>query len=90
MIRHLFKMIWNRKKSNFLLISEIFFSFLVLFAVLSLLVYYLNNYAKPLGFTPDNPKTSVQIQDPVPGVPKREKELYSYPDSIFEAFPAPL
>jgi putative ABC transport system permease protein len=54
MIRHLFKMIWNRKKSNFLLISEIFFSFLVLFAVLSLLVYYLNNYAKPLGFSPDN------------------------------------
>lgn len=54
MIRHLFKMIWNRKKSNFLLISEIFFSFLVLFAVLSLLVYYLNNYAKPLGFTSDN------------------------------------
>jgi putative ABC transport system permease protein len=54
MIRHLFKLIWNRKKSNFLLITEIFFCFLVLFAVLSLIVYNVRNYNKPLGFTHDN------------------------------------
>lgn len=54
MIRHLFKLIWNRKKSNFLLISEIFFCFLVLFAVLSLVVYNVRNYSKPLGFEYDN------------------------------------
>ncbi|PKV76145.1 ABC transporter permease [Pontibacter ramchanderi] len=54
MIRHLFKLIWNRKKSNFLLISEIFFCFLVLFAVLSLVVYNVRNYSKPLGFDYDN------------------------------------
>ncbi|MFC6996331.1 ABC transporter permease [Rufibacter roseus] len=54
MIRHLFKLIWNQKKSNFLLITEIFFSFLVLFAVLSFGIYNYHNYTKPLGFTYDN------------------------------------
>ncbi|GAA4310684.1 ABC transporter permease [Nibribacter koreensis] len=54
MIRHLFKLIWNRKKSNFLLISEIFFSFLVLFGVLSFGLYNYHNYQKPLGFTHDD------------------------------------
>ena len=36
MIRHLFTLIWNRKRSNFLMITEIFFAFIVLFGVLSL------------------------------------------------------
>ncbi|WP_242928762.1 ABC transporter permease [Pontibacter vulgaris] len=54
MIRHLFKLIWNRKKSNFLLIAEIFFCFLVLFGVLSLVMYNIRNYTKPLGFKHDN------------------------------------
>ncbi|MFD3001561.1 ABC transporter permease [Pontibacter toksunensis] len=50
MIRHLFKLIWNRKKNNFLLITEIFFSFLVLFGVLSFIIYNYSNYSKPLGY----------------------------------------
>lgn len=50
MIRHLFKLIWNRKKNNFLLITEIFFSFMVLFGVLSQVIYNYNNYTKPLGY----------------------------------------
>ncbi|WP_192822886.1 ABC transporter permease [Rufibacter sp. LB8] len=54
MLRHLFTLIWNRKKSNFLLISEIFFSFLVLFGVLSFGLYNYHNYTKPLGFAYDN------------------------------------
>jgi putative ABC transport system permease protein len=53
MIRHLFTLIWNRKKSNFLMITEIFFSFIVLFGVLSLAFFYLDNYRKPLGFEYD-------------------------------------
>jgi putative ABC transport system permease protein len=53
MIRHLFTLIWNRKKNNFLMITEIFFSFMVLFGVLSLAFYYVNNYQKPLGFQYD-------------------------------------
>lgn len=54
MIRHLFKLIWNRKKSNFLLITEIFFCFLVLFGVLSFIIYNVRNYTKPLGFKHEN------------------------------------
>jgi putative ABC transport system permease protein len=54
MFKHLFKLIWNKKKQNFLLMSEMLFSFLVLFAVFTLLVYYYNNYKKPLGFKYEN------------------------------------
>lgn len=53
MIRHLFTLIWNRKKSNFLMITEIFFSFIVLFGVLSLGFFYLDNYRQELGFQYD-------------------------------------
>ncbi len=54
MFRHLFKMIWNKKKQNALLISEMLISFLVLFAVFSLLVYNYQNYKKPMGFDYEN------------------------------------
>ena len=50
MIRHLFKLIWNKKGSHSLLIIEIWASFMVLFGVLSLIVYNINNYLEPIGF----------------------------------------
>ena len=50
MIKHLFTLIWNKKKQNFLLMSEMLFSFLVVFAVFTLMVYYYRNYQKPMGF----------------------------------------
>ncbi|HEY2580971.1 MAG TPA: ABC transporter permease [Mucilaginibacter sp.] len=50
MFKHLFKLIWNKKKQNFLLMSEMLISFMVIFAVFTLVVYYYNNYKKPLGF----------------------------------------
>ncbi|WEA02640.1 ABC transporter permease [Mucilaginibacter sp. SJ] len=50
MFKHLFKLIWNKKKQNFLLISEMLVSFLVIFAVSTLVVYYYKNYKKPIGF----------------------------------------
>src|SRR5882724_8630974 len=50
MLKHLFKLIWNKKKQNFLLITEILVSFLVIFAVFTLLVYFYQNYKKPMGF----------------------------------------
>jgi putative ABC transport system permease protein len=49
MFSHLFKLIWKKKRSSFLLMLEIFFSFLVLFAVCSAGVYNWNNYSKPSG-----------------------------------------
>lgn len=49
MITHLFKLIWNKKKQNFLLITEMFVSFMVVFAVFTLLVYNYKNYKVPMG-----------------------------------------
>lgn len=54
MFKHLFKLMWNKKKQNFLLMSEMLISFLVIFAVFTLVVYYYNNYKKPMGFDYDN------------------------------------
>ncbi|MDO9375003.1 MAG: ABC transporter permease [Bacteroidota bacterium] len=50
MLTHLFKLIWNKKKQNFLLIMEMLVSFLVMFAVFTLIVYYYQNYTRPRGF----------------------------------------
>jgi len=54
MIRHMFKMIWNRKRRNSLLIIEILFSFLVLFGIVSAAISGIVNYNKPLGFDYEN------------------------------------
>jgi putative ABC transport system permease protein len=51
MIRHTFKLIWSRKRRNFLLISEIFLAFVVMFAVASTVITGLVRYMKPLGFS---------------------------------------
>lgn len=53
MIRHLFKLVWNRKRTNALIILEIFFSFLVLFVVGTLGLYLWDNVRRPLGFSYD-------------------------------------
>ena len=50
MIRHFFRVIWFRKKENFMTSLGIFISFIVLFLVTSFLVFTVNNYLKPLGF----------------------------------------
>lgn len=50
MIRHLLKLVWKRKRSNALLILEIFASFLVLFAVSSLTAAIVIRWQMPLGF----------------------------------------
>jgi len=51
MTMHLLKLIWNRKRANALIVLEIFFSFLALFGVVTLGVYYVDNYRRPLGFS---------------------------------------
>jgi putative ABC transport system permease protein len=50
MIRHYVKLIWNRKRSNLLIMVEIFMSFLVVFAVFTIGLHYLESYRRPLGF----------------------------------------
>ena len=54
MLKHLFKLIWNKKKQNFLLIAEMLVSFLVIFAVFTLLIYFYRNYKQPMGFDYEN------------------------------------
>ena len=54
MLRHLFRLIWNRKRSNVLLLSEIFFSFVVLFGVATLLFNFGRNYLMPFGLNHQN------------------------------------
>ncbi len=53
MIAHIFKLIWNKKGSNALMILEIFLSFLVLFGVLSYILYNTDRLSKPIGFETD-------------------------------------
>jgi len=53
MIRHVFKLIWNRKRTNFLMMTEIFVAFLVLFAVVALGVYTADNWRRPIGYSID-------------------------------------
>jgi len=50
MIRHLLKLVWNRKRINGLLIVEICVSFLVLFAVCATCASLLANWLEPLGY----------------------------------------
>lgn len=50
MLKHIWKLVWNRKRINFLVTLEIFISFLVVFAVIVMTVYYADNYRQPLGF----------------------------------------
>lgn len=54
MMRHLLKLVWNRKRTNALLILEIFFSFLVVFVVGTLGIFFWSNYRRPLGFEWEN------------------------------------
>jgi putative ABC transport system permease protein len=49
MLKHLFKLIWNKKKENSLLIIEILISFLAIFAVFTFGVNSYRNYIKPMG-----------------------------------------
>jgi len=51
MIKHFFKLIWNKKRTNFMTSLGIFISFIVLFLVLIAVIYNISNYLKPLGFS---------------------------------------
>ncbi|MBC5991220.1 ABC transporter permease [Pontibacter cellulosilyticus] len=95
MIRHLFKLMWNRKRGNFLMIVEIFFSFLVLFGVSTLLLYFYTNASKPLGFKYDNVWVLQTYSNDMPDAERRErtaqllKQLRSYPQIEHAALAGP-
>ncbi len=54
MIKHIFTLIWNKKQKNFLLFLEIFFSFMILFAVFAFIISNMRVYYSPLGFDTEN------------------------------------
>lgn len=54
MVQHLFKLLWKKRKSNFLIMLEIFVAFFILFAVSSLSVYFYRGYIKPAGIQAEN------------------------------------
>jgi putative ABC transport system permease protein len=49
-IRHILKMVWNRKGANSLIALEILIAFLVLFAVSAMAAYQFDHYRQTLGF----------------------------------------
>jgi putative ABC transport system permease protein len=51
MFNHVFKLVWNRKRTSLLLIIELVVAFLVLFVVVTAGVFYVDNYRQPLGFS---------------------------------------
>ena len=74
MTRHLLKLVWNRRRTNLLVVAEIFCSFLVLFGVVTLAVFYLDNYRQPLGFSGGDDVWIVMLNAPQggPGGPDPE------------------
>ncbi|HEX8170461.1 MAG TPA: ABC transporter permease [Thermoanaerobaculia bacterium] len=54
MIRHLLKLVWHRKRANALVAVEIFFSFLVVFAVVTGAIALITGWHRPLGFAWDD------------------------------------
>ncbi|MBZ0270015.1 ABC transporter permease [bacterium] len=50
MIRHLFRLVWNRRKRNGLIMVEILVSFLLLCAIFTMGSSFLLNWNEPLGF----------------------------------------
>ncbi|MCG8308183.1 MAG: ABC transporter permease [Cytophagales bacterium] len=54
MIRSIFRLMWRRKKSSFLMTLEIFISLLLLFALSTMVVNNINRYNEPLGFDYEN------------------------------------
>ena len=79
MTRHLVRLIWNRKRQNFLLTVEILFSFLTLFSVVLLAAHYINNSRQPLGYQIDRVwslSVDRKESDGDPAVKARHRQTY--------------
>lgn len=92
MIRHLLKVVWHRKRANALLMVEIFFSFLVVAAVLTVASSLIIRWNEPLGFDYRNvwvaslqtggPPTE-EGDDPMrPAIDRVLREIQSYPQVV--------
>jgi len=50
MIKHILTLVWNKKRTNMLMMLEIFLAFLILFSVFTFAINFLRMYQSPLGF----------------------------------------
>jgi putative ABC transport system permease protein len=50
MLRHLLRLVWNRKRATAMIMLEVAIAFLVVFAVAAVAVLYAYNWRQPLGF----------------------------------------
>lgn len=50
MIKHILKLIWNKRRSNLLLFTEIFFCFLVIFVISAFCIKNFRAYFSPMGY----------------------------------------
>lgn len=76
MIRHLLKLVWNRKRANALIVAEMFVSFLVIFAVLTGALAVLRGWNKPIGFVWQN-VWDVSMEFDIDGREKASPELHA-------------
>jgi len=56
MIKHIFTLIWNKKGSNALILLEILLAFIVLFAVISFVIYNTDRLKDPIGYETEHRK----------------------------------
>lgn len=54
MLQHLIKLMFNRKRANVLVMSEVAVTFMVIFALISMSWHYFQAYQLPLGYKVDN------------------------------------
>ena len=82
MLTQIFKLIWKKKQRNFLMMLEIFFAFLVLFAVASLSVYNYQNYKNPSGINEENVWVVYMNYntDTLPNLDLIQQRLQAYPE----------
>lgn len=86
MALHLLKLIWNRKRTNLLIIAEILLSFIVLAAVSTLGVHYFRNYQRPLGYSYDRIwDVLVRVPRGFESTPDVERERYARMQRLVEA-----
>lgn len=77
MIVHLLKLVWHRKRANALVATEIFFSFLIVFAVVTLAVSLLARWTAPIGFSWQN----VWVMSIEPVIHQEHSAFRTAPDS---------
>jgi putative ABC transport system permease protein len=77
MFRHLFTLMWNKRRSNGMIFLEILLAFVVLFGVYTFISYNLDRYRSPLGFNyEDTIGVRVDFQDDLDSLVVLETQDY--------------